>query len=168
MAPQGQILSNLGPFFCKKSTPIWIRKMSLFLGPFFPFLGAKIGLFWGVWPNVRMGVQMSEWGVQRGIWFTFLIAALYWMIRVSKFNRDIFKLIAACSPSPLARSGAAGRLIFDTPAAGDDQSMKIMTNLEWKKLTLATEVRFKVLKKGKSSEFNPRHDGDLSGWPTPL
>ena len=31
---------------------------------------------------------------------------------------------------------------------------------------MATEVRFKVLKKGKSSEFNPRHDGDLSGWPT--
>ena len=26
----------------------------------------------------------------------------------------------------------------------------------------------KGLKKGKSSEFNPRHDGDLSGWPTPL
>ena len=41
--------------------------------------------------------------------FTFLIAALYWMIRVSKFNRDIFKLIAAYFPSPLAISGAAGR-----------------------------------------------------------
>ena len=26
----------------------------------------------------------------------------------------------------------------------------------------------KGLKKGKSSEFNPRHDGDLFGWPTPL
>ena len=40
---------------------------------------------------------------------SFLIAPLYWMIRVSKFNRDIFKLIAAYFPSPLAISGAAGR-----------------------------------------------------------
>ena len=23
-------------------------------------------------------------------------------------------------------------------------------------------------KKGKSSEFNPGHDGDIFGWPTPL
>ena len=74
----------------------------------------------------------ANWGgvSQIGGGFTFLIAALYWMIRVSKFNRDIFKLIAACSPSPLARSGAAGRLIFDTPVAGDDQLMMILTNFE--------------------------------------
>ena len=78
-----------------------------------------------------------------------------------------YQISRGYSCPPLAISGVAGRLIFDTPAAGDDQSMKIMTNLEWKKLTLATEVRFKVLKKGKSSEFNPRHDGDPSGWPSP-
>ena len=95
----------------------------LFFWALFPFFGCQN------WPFLR-GLNNVRMGVQRGIWFTFLIAALYWMIRVSKFNRDIFKLIAACSPSPLAISGAAGRLIFDTPAAGDDQSMKIMTNLE--------------------------------------
>ena len=91
-----------------------------FLGAFFPFFGRQN------WPFLRGMTKCQNCGanvrivVQRGIWFTFLIAALYWMIRVSKFNRDIFKLIAACSPSPLAISGAAGRLIFDTPVAVDD------------------------------------------------
>ena len=144
MAPQGQNLSNLDPVFCKKSMSIWIRKMSFFWGPFFPFFGRQN------WPFLRGMTKCQNCGanvrivVQRGIWFTFLIAALYWMIRVSKFNRDIFKLIAACSPSPLAISGAAGRLIFDTPVARDDQPMMILTNFEWKRLTLATEVRLKV------------------------
>ena len=41
-------------------------------------------------------------------------------------------------------------------------------NFRIKKLTLATEVQFKVFKKEKSSEFNPRHDGDLFGWPFQL
>ena len=151
MAPQGQILSNLGPVFCKKSTLIWIRKMSLFFGLVFPFFGCQNWPFLRGLTKCQNGGANVRMGVQRGIWFTFLIAALYWMIRVSKFNRDIFKLIAACSPSPLARSGvdrfpaslpeasglvkltrsgAAGRLIFDTPVAGDDQLMMILTNFE--------------------------------------
>ena len=132
MAPQGQILSNLGPVFCKKSTPIWIRKMSLFFGPVFPFFGCQNWPFLRGLTKCQNGGANVRMGVQRGIWFTFLIAALYWMIRVSKFNRDIFKLIAACSPSPLAISGAVGWLIFDTPVAGDDQPMMILTNLNEK------------------------------------
>ena len=103
-----------------------------FFGPFFPFFGRQN------WPFLRGLTKCQNCGanvrivVQRGIWFTFLIAALYWMIRVSKFNRDIFKLIAAYFPSPLAISGAAGRLIFDTPVARDDQQMMILLILNEK------------------------------------
>ena len=91
------------------------------------FFQGHFGHFWGPRRVFFQGLgQFSE--LAGG--FTFLIAALYWMIRVSKFNHDIFKLIAACSPSPLAISGAAGRLIFDTPVAGDDHLMMIMTIFE--------------------------------------
>ena len=57
-------------------------------GPFFPFFGRQN------WPFLRGLTKCQNWGanvrmgVQRGIWFTFLIAALYWMIGVSRFNRD--------------------------------------------------------------------------------
>ena len=37
-----------------------------------------------------------------------------------------------------------------------------------KKLSLVLDVLERFLKKGKSSEFNSRHDGGISGWPTPL
>ena len=90
MAPQGQILSNLGPVFCKKSTPIWIRKMSLFFGRVFPFFGCQNWPFLRGLTKCQNGGANVRMGVQRGIWFTFLIAALYWMIRVSKFNRHSF------------------------------------------------------------------------------
>ena len=37
-----------------------------------------------------------------------------------------------------------------------------------KKLSLVLDELERFLKKGKSSEFNSRHDGTISGWPTPL
>ena len=37
-----------------------------------------------------------------------------------------------------------------------------------KKLSLVLVELERFLKKGKSSEFNSRHDGAISGWPTPF
>ena len=81
------------------------ENVSLFWARFSLFWVPKLAFLRGLTKCQNCGANVRI-VVQRGIWFTFLIAALYWMIRVSKFNRDIFKLIAACSPSPLARSGA--------------------------------------------------------------
>ena len=66
MAPQGPNLSNLDPVFCKKSMPIWIREMSFFWGPFFPFFGRQN------WPFLRGLTKCQNCGanvrivVQRG------------------------------------------------------------------------------------------------------
>ena len=45
----------------------------------------------------------------------------------------------------------------------DDFSFKLQ-----KKLSLVLDELESFLKKGKSSEFNSRHDGTISGRPTPL
>ena len=46
--------------------------------------------------------------------------------------------------------------------------MTIFYNNSSKKLSRVLDVLGGFLKKGKSSEFNSRHDGGISGWPTPL
>ena len=46
--------------------------------------------------------------------------------------------------------------------------MTISYNNSSKKLSRVLDVLGGILKKGKSSEFNSRHDGGISGWPTPL
>ena len=123
-------MAVLDQFFCKMYFLYVSRSRKKNLGNFFLFYPSKGDVFFQLGVKCQNGGANVRMGVQRGIWFTFLIAALYWMIRVSKFNRDIFKLIAACSPSPLARSGAAGRLIFDTPVAREDQPLMILTNFD--------------------------------------
>ena len=123
-------MAVLDQFFCKMYFLYVSRSRKKNLGDFFFIKPLQKRRFFQLGVKCQNGGANVRMGVQRGIWFTFLIAALYWMIRVSKFNRDIFKLIAACSPSPLAISGAAGRLIFDTPVAGDDRPLMIMTIFE--------------------------------------
>jgi len=44
--------------------------------------------------------------------------------------------------------------------------MTISYNNSSKKLSRVLDVLGGILKKGKSSEFNSRHDGGISGWPT--
>ena len=46
--------------------------------------------------------------------------------------------------------------------------MTIFYNNSSKKLSRVLDVLGGFLKKGKSSEFNSRHDGAIFGWPTPL
>ena len=49
----------------------------------------------------------------------------------------------------------------------DDFSIQRIYNQQ-NKLSRVLDVLGGFLKKGKSSEFNSRHDGSISGWPTPL
>ena len=49
-------MTNLDPVFCKMYLSIWIRGMSFFLAPIFPFFGRQNWPFLGVW------LLCSNWG----------------------------------------------------------------------------------------------------------
>ena len=67
MAPQEPNLSNLDPFFCKKSMPIWIRKMSSFLGFFSLFWAQKLAFFKGFDQMSELGCKCQNCGAKRNL-----------------------------------------------------------------------------------------------------
>ena len=72
--------------------------------------------------------------------------------------------------SSLSTSGGdvqRGALFHSILIKPDDDDDDFYNNSS-KKLSLVLDELERFLKKGKSSEFNSRHDGGISGWPTPL
>ena len=57
---RGQIWPIWTRFFAKRPYQYGFGEWLFSAGLTFTFLGAKIGHFWGVWPNVRIEEQMSE------------------------------------------------------------------------------------------------------------